>query len=82
MSRIDELRAKIQARVATFAVGDMIAFKVTDLTGYDERKGKGDPVEIDLVGKILSIEDHNAIVEHQWGICSTSLTIAKKLPCT
>jgi hypothetical protein len=77
MNRTEEIRQAVETKVATFAVGDMIAFTIPDITGCNENTG--DPIEIDLIGKIITINGQHATVEHKYGICNAWLAIAKKL---
>lgn len=75
--RKEQLRQQIAERVSQFAVGDTIEFSMWDDSGCNEYTG--DPIQFDLIGKILSIDGHHAMVEHKYGICKTMLSIAKKV---
>jgi hypothetical protein len=77
MDRTEQIKQQMAAKVATFKVGDLIEFHVYDDTGCTETTG--DPLEIPLVGTILSITGDRARVEHEYGIAIAWLPIAKKL---
>lgn len=75
--RKEQLKQQIAERVSQFVVGDTIEFSLWDDSGCNEHTG--DPVQIDLIGKILSIQDQHAMVEHKYGIFKVWLAISKKV---
>ena len=73
--RTSELRKKLDEKIASFAVGDRIAFEEYDDSQCDDNNDEA--VEIQMVGTIIRIDGFRAIVSHYCGVSCVNLSGCK-----